>query len=544
MAVAALVIVTVVAGVTALTVTGTGPWAGSGALGPPRFVDEAASAGLLHAYTGEYPYVVGGGVATFDCDDDRRPDLYLAGGEGPAALFRNTSPVGGALRFEAVQDPTTDLTAVTGAYPIDIDGDRLTDLAVLRLGETVVLRGLGDCRFEPANERFGLPADPAWTVAFSASWETADATLPTLAFGRYLRLDADGAPSSGCDDGLLVRPAADGTTYAAPLPLTPGWCSLSMLFSDWDRSGRRDLRVSNDRHYYVDGEEQLWRVAPTEAPRLYTRDEGWARLRLWGMGIASQDVTGDRYPEVYLTSQGDNKLQTLADGPGRPAYEDIALDLGVTAHRPYAGGEDLPSTAWHPDYGDVNADGYLDLYLSKGNVGGEVGYAEKDPSDLFIGQADGTFAEGAEAAGILRFGMARGAALVDLNLDGALDLVQVLRNENVRAWRNVGSGDATTPVPMGHWIAVDLEQPGANHDAIGAWLEIEVGGRTQQHEVTIGGGHASGDLGWIHAGLGTAADARVRVTWPDGEVGPWLTIGADTFATIERGATAATPWTP
>lgn len=544
MAVVALAIVTVVAGVTALTVTGTGPWAGSGALGPPRFVDEAASAGLLHAYTGEYPYVVGGGVATFDCDDDRRPDLYLAGGEGPAALFRNTSPVGGALRFEAVQDPTTDLTAVTGAYPIDIDGDRLTDLAVLRLGETVVLRGLGDCRFEPANERFGLPADPAWTVAFSASWETADATLPSLAFGRYLRLDADGAPASGCDDGLLVRPAADGTTYAAPLPLTPGWCSLSMLFSDWDRSGRRDLRVSNDRHYYVDGEEQLWRVAPTEAPRLYTRDEGWARLRLWGMGIASQDVTGDRYPEVYLTSQGDNKLQTLADGPGRPAYEDIALDLGVTAHRPYAGGEDLPSTAWHPDYGDVNADGYLDLYLSKGNVGGEVGYAEKDPSDLFIGQADGTFAEGAEAAGILRFGMARGAALVDLNLDGALDLVQVLRNENVRAWRNVGSGDATTPVPMGHWIAVDLEQPGANHDAIGAWLEIEVGGRTQQHEVTIGGGHASGDLGWIHAGLGTAADARVRVTWPDGEVGPWLTIGADTFATIERGATAATPWTP
>ena len=144
----------------------------------------------------------------------------------------------------------------------------------------------------------------------------------------------------------------------------------------------------------------------------------------------------------------------------------------------------------------------------------------------------------------MRFGMARGAALVERNLDGALDLVQVLRNENVRAWRNVGSGDAAGPVPMGHWIAVDLDQPGPNHGAIGAWLEIEVGGRTTQHEVTIGGGHASGDLGWIHAGLGEAADARVRVTWPDGEVGPWLTIAADTFATIERGATEATPWTP
>ena len=35
----------------------------------------------------------------FDCDGDGRPDVYLAGGEQPAALFRNDSPVGGALRF-------------------------------------------------------------------------------------------------------------------------------------------------------------------------------------------------------------------------------------------------------------------------------------------------------------------------------------------------------------------------------------------------------------------------------------------------------------
>ena len=65
----------------------------------PRFVEESTSAGVDHAYAGEFPYFVGGGVATFDCDDDRRPDLYLAGGTDPAALYRNESPVGGALRF-------------------------------------------------------------------------------------------------------------------------------------------------------------------------------------------------------------------------------------------------------------------------------------------------------------------------------------------------------------------------------------------------------------------------------------------------------------
>ena len=64
----------------------------------PRFVEESTAAGIDHAYAGEFPYFVGGGVATFDCDDDRLPDLYLAGGTDPAALYRNESPVGGALR--------------------------------------------------------------------------------------------------------------------------------------------------------------------------------------------------------------------------------------------------------------------------------------------------------------------------------------------------------------------------------------------------------------------------------------------------------------
>jgi hypothetical protein len=321
-----------------------------------------------------------------------------------------------------------------------------------------------------------------------------------------------------------------------------------MLFSDWDRSGRRDLRVTNDREYYSqvtrDGEEQLWRVEPGKPPRLYSREEGWARLVVWGMGIASQDITGDGRPEVYLTSQGDNKLQTLADGATGPKYEDIALRRGVTAHRPYAGDEGLQSTAWHPQFTDVNNDSFTDLFVSKGNVAKQLTHALRDPSNLLIGQADGTFVEGAPAAGIMRFGLARGAGLVDLNLDGLVDLVQVIRNENVALWRNVGSGNAAQPSAMGHWIALDLEQAGANRDAIGSWIEVRVGDRTFQREVTVGGGHASGQLGWIHVGLGTADAAEVRVTWPDGETGPWLRVPADGFALLDRAAATATSWTP
>ena len=510
------------------------------AAGPPLFVEETTATGIDHVYDGEFNFFVGGGVAVFDCNDDDRPDLYFAGGANSAALFGNESPIGGELLFGRIASTTTDLAQVTGAYPVDVDGDGNVDLAVLRVGENVMLRGLGGCRFERANEAWGIDGGDDWTTAFSAKWE-GPAALPTLAFGNYLAL-AD-SQRTECSDNVLFRPG-DDEGYAEPIALSPGWCTLSILFSDWDRTGRRDLRLTNDRHYYRDGEEQLWRVASDESPRLYTQDEGWQSMQIWGMGIASYDLTGDGRPEVYLTSQGDNKLQTLAEGAAQPNYSDIAFERGVTAHRPFTGDVVLPSTAWHPEFQDVNNDGLIDLFVSKGNVEAMTEYAADDPSNLLLGQADGTFVESAESAGILSFARARGAALTDLNLDGMLDLVVVNRRENVKIWRNVGSGDPRRPQTMGNWamgswIGVQLGQPGPNPDGIGSWIEVKIGRYTIQREVTVGGGHAGGQIGWIHFGLGDADKIKVRVQWPDGEIGPWITVNSNQFVTIDRGSSRA-----
>ncbi len=370
--------------VVVLTLNVFGSSASASAATPPHFVEEAAAAGVQHVYDGDFTFFVGGGVAAFDCDDDGRPDLYFAGGTNPAALYRNESPVGGELRFAQMPDPATDLKRVVGAYPVDIDGDGWIDLAVLRYGENVLLRGLGDCRFERANEAWGYDGGDAWTTAFSAKWE-GSAKLPTLAFGNYLDLSR-GRQLATCADNEMVRPRDGGTTYAEPIPLTPGWCTLSILFSDWDRSGRGDLRLTNDRHYYLDGEEQLWRVAEGEPPRLYTHEEGWQQMRIWGMGIASYDVTGDGLPEVFLTSQGDNKLQTLADGAAQPHYRDIALQTGVTAPRPYAGGDVLPSTAWHPEFQDVNNDGVDRPLRHQGQRRGDAGLRGEGSEQPIVGQ--------------------------------------------------------------------------------------------------------------------------------------------------------------
>ena len=519
---------------------GGGSSAPTTALGVPRFVDEAASSGLVHTYDGDSRFFVGGGLAVLDCDDDGLPDLYLAGGSGPATLFRNGSEPGGALHFDRLADAATDLPDVTGAYPLDIDGDGRTDLAVLRAGENVLLRGLGDCRFERGNERWGFDGGEARSMAFAATWE-GDAALPTLAIGDYIALDEIGTPLPPCPDNALFRPTQGGA-YGAPIELSPGHCALSMLFSDWDRSGRRDLRISNDRQYYTDGEEQLWRIEPGSEPVAYTAAHGWVRTQIFGMGIASHDLTGDGLPEVYLTSQGDNKLQTLTTGPDAPTYRDIALRRGVNAPRPFIGGDVLPSTAWHPEFADVNADGFIDLFVTKGNVSEQEGYATRDPSELLLGGPDGTFRQATEEAGLLRFDRGRGAAVVDLNLDGGLDLVEVYLGAPVGVWRNVGSGTAATPEPIGGWVGVRLRQDGPNRDAVGSWIEVRLGDATLLHEVTVGGGHLSGEAGPIHVGIGASPRADVRVTWPDGTVGPWQPVDAGGVVVIERGADAPRAW--
>ena len=514
------------------------------ALGPPRFVEETSSAGIDHTYDGGFEYAVGGGVAVLDCDGDGKPDLYIAGGSGVAALYRNDSPIGGTLRFTHVRDPVTDLARVNGAYPIDIDGDGITDLVVLRNDGNVLLRGLGGCRFERANERWGFDGGSSATTAFSATWE-AGATLPTLAFGRYIN-PASNDPHHLCFDNELVRPATTGVGFGRPMPLTPSWCALSMLFSDWNRSGRMDLRVSNDEHYYLptEGQEQLWRIPPNTAPSLYTADDGWVNVQVQGMGIASYDLTGDGYPEVFLTSQADNRLQTLAAGPAHPTYRDIGLRRGTNAAQPFTGGDARPSTAWHDEFADVNNDGFVDLFIAKGNVTNQIEYAQKDPSDLLLGQQDGTFREAAGAAGIVTFDRGRGAALADFNLDGMLDLIQVNYGAPVRIWRNVGTGDASRPHAMGNWLAVSVGQSGPNANAIGAWVEVRVGGRVARRELTIGGGHAGGQLGWIHFGLGNAPTADVRVLWPGGETGPWVPVPANEFRVMTRGVAEAHKWSP
>lgn len=125
-----------------------------------------------------------------------------------------------------------------------------------------------------------------------------------------------------------------------------------------------------------------------------------------GGGVALGDINNDGLTDIYFS--GNRVSNKLYLNKGGFNFEDITEKAGISG-----------KAAWNTGVtmADLNADGYLDIYLcNSGDIDGD-----NRRNELYINNQDGTFTEAAEAYGLANEGLSTHAVFFDYDRDGDLD---------------------------------------------------------------------------------------------------------------------------
>jgi hypothetical protein len=229
-----------------------------------------------------------------------------------------------------------------------------------------------------------------------------------------------------------------------------------------------------------------------------------------GGGVALGDLTGDGLPELMLTSNQDANRLYLNEGEFR--FRDVTADADVGGNGFWATGV---------TFADVNADGWLDIYVC---YAGDV-EAERRANELYIHQglsANGvpTFTEMAAAYGLADQGYSTHASFFDYDRDGFLDLYVVNNSfrpvssfglRNIRDERHALGGDRLYRNVGGHFVDVS-EQAGILGSEFAFGLGVAAGdvNRDGWPDIYVSNDFFERDYLYINSGDGTFVEQLDR----------------------------------
>ena len=195
-------------------------------------------------------------------------------------------------------------------------------------------------------------------------------------------------------------------------------------------------------------------------------------------------------------------------------------------------GIDSTGWTWSVQFGDLDNDGLLDLYVVNGMIASEVfghlpGAELVEENLAFRNSTSGGFVHTPEwGLGATESG--RGMAMADLDLDGDLDIVVNNLESPAVLFENQICGGAS--------LEVDLRWTGTkNIRAIGATVLLETTTGNYMREVRAKGGYLSGDPSRLHFGFPRESQLiSIAITWPDGAASAVHEIEPNTLVTITR----------
>ena len=195
---------------------------------------------------------------------------------------------------------------------------------------------------------------------------------------------------------------------------------------------------------------------------------------------------------------------------GNGAFRDVTAEVGL----------DKVFMPMGANFGDVDNDGYLDIYLGTG----DPTYASLAPNVLLHNQGGKKFVDISASSGTGELHKGHGVAFADIDDDGDEDILTVIGgaapgdSHAFRLFENPGHGN--------DWIAMKLVGVKSNRSAIGARIQVSLkGGRAIYRTVGSGGSFGASPLEQ-HIGLGKAAEIEsVEIRWPSGAVQKFGALG-------------------
>lgn len=497
---------------------------------------------------------MGASVSIVDFDRDGWPDIYVTNSAigSKNALYRNMhdgtfKDVAGEVGIADVNQPGTGVS--TGAVWGDYDNDGYEDLFLIKWGRPELFHNDQGHGFTRVTEQAGLPP---WINANTAIWFDYDGdglldlfvggyyaeqiNLWHLTTTRIMPESFEYAKNGGRK--YLFHNLGNGKfeELSAKVGIDSRRWALAAAAADLRGTGHPDLFVANDygvsELYFNDG-KRFHEVGEQTGVGFAPKS---------GMNAAFGDILNQGRYAVYVSNisedgiliQGNNlwmpKEGTRGDGI---KYQNLARDFGV----------ELGGWSFGAQFGDLNNDGTLDLYLTNGYIsldrhrsywydfskvaGGNstiIGDAKNWPAfegrslsgyqtkRVWLNDGAGKFVDVAQAVGATDVYDGRSVALVDLWNRGVLDVVVANQNGPLLLYRN-------TVAPQNEWIEFELEGTSSNRSAIGAQVTLFWNGQKQVQEVSGGSGFAAENDRRLHFGLGTNSQIeKVVIRWPSGKL--------------------------
>ena len=471
----------------------------------------------------------GSGVAAGDLDRDGDADLVLANVAGESSLLWNL----GGLRFrrQALNNGPTRAVNL-----VDLDADGWLDIVFTRQGGLPVWRRNSGAGMH--GEAFARAA-PLLTPnhAFTMAWADLDGDGDLdLVTGSY---DAELVATMGPDGlhGAGVYYHERRPEELLPTRLATRAEALAILLLDLDGDRRLDILVGNDF---------------AEPDRIWLRQaDGWHLSELFSsmslntMSLAAGDLDNDGVDEIFSAD-----MKPYTDDPGilefygpmpEPRTEAVQVSANALLVRRSGGydnhaagaGVDASGWSWAAQFGDLDNDGFLDLYVVNGMMSEELfahlaAYALVEENQVYRNDGSGAFQPMPEwRLGSIASG--RGMVMVDLDGDGDLDIVvnNLLAPAQLFENRLCHGGAA---------ILVAVRWPGGtNTGAIGSRLVLHTGAGELHREITASSGYLSGNVAAVHFGFPRpAGPLRLQIHWPDGATSIIDQPPPDTRITVTR----------